>query len=80
MKEAQTSTHKPMPQYDTDAIDTAESKLEQIRSDLDDLRNNEAVSGYGAEDYIDEAINSVDAAIVDMNDALEIEGDEVSEE
>lgn len=50
-------------------IDEAEAKLEEIRGDLDALRANPIVSGHGAEDYIEEAISSLEAATVDVADA-----------
>lgn len=48
----------------------ADARLEEIQDILTALTDNPEVNGHAAEDYIGEAIDSLDAARVDMRDAI----------
>lgn len=50
-------------------INAAEAQLKDQIDQLDALRNNPEVSQYAAEDYIEEAIPKLEAAVADLERA-----------
>lgn len=59
----------PDPDGSDDDLDVANERLAGCRDDLEALLDNPEVENYAAGDYVEEAIDSLNAAIADIEQA-----------